>query len=63
MTNAQLNKKLEHIIEQKIIELYGDPDAGLEFKKSFVDRLRRSMRSKNRKLVPHSEILKKYGLR
>ena len=62
MTNAQLDKKLEHMIEEKIIELYGDPDAGLELKESFVKELRRRTRKKQ-KTVPLSVVLKKYGLR
>ncbi len=62
MTNAQLDKKLEYIIEQKIVELYGDPDAGLDLKESFVKELRRRTRKKQ-KTVPLSMVLKKYGLR
>lgn len=66
MTTAQLNKKIENLVdqrvEQKILEFLGDPDEGLELKKSFVLKLRKSMRKKQ-KLTSHSEVLKKYGLR
>lgn len=53
MTTAQRNKNLEYLIEQKIVELYGDPDAGLTLKKSFVEKLRKSMRD-SRKVAPVS---------
>ena len=62
MTTKELDKKLEFLIEQKIIELYGDPDAGLELKESFVAELRKRMKKKQ-KLTPHAAVLKKYGLR
>lgn len=61
MTTAQ-RKTLENLIEQKILELYGDPDAGLELKESFVAELRQRARKKQ-KTVPLSAVLKKYGLR
>ncbi|OGG73205.1 hypothetical protein A3A38_02315 [Candidatus Kaiserbacteria bacterium RIFCSPLOWO2_01_FULL_53_17] len=56
------DKHLEYLIEQKILELYGDPDAGLELKESFVAELRRRTRKKQ-KTIPLSAVLKKYGLR
>ena len=62
MTTAQRNKKLGNLVEQKILEFFGDPDSGLELKKSFVDRLHKNMRTKQ-KLTSHSAVLKKYGLR
>jgi len=62
MATTQQNKHLEYLIEQKVIELYGDPDTGLKLKKSFLDKLRKSMR-KNQKLTSHATVLKKYGLR
>ena len=62
MTSAQLNKQIGAIVEQKILEFLGDPDAGLELKKSFLLKLRKSMRS-NQKYTSHAEVLKKYGLR
>lgn len=61
MTTAERNKQLGNLIEQKILEFFGDPDAGLELKKSFVIKLRKIMRS-NQKFTSHAEVLKKYGL-
>jgi len=63
MTNAQLNKQIGDIVEQKLLEFFGDPDAGLEVRKSLIVRLRKQMKEKNRKLTPHAEVLKMYGLR
>ena len=61
MTTAE-RKRLGELVEQKILEFFGDPDAGLELKKSFLNKLRANMR-KNQKLTPHADVLKKYGLR
>ncbi|MEK7567370.1 MAG: hypothetical protein AAB513_00405 [Patescibacteria group bacterium] len=62
MATAQHNKKIGDIVEQKILEFFGDPDAGLTLKKSFVLKLRKSMRG-NQKFTSHVDVLKKYGLR
>ena len=66
MTTAQLNKKIENIVdrrvEQKLLEFFGDPDAGLELKKSFVTELKKRMKSKQ-KTIPLSVVMKKYGIR
>lgn len=63
MTTTQLNKKIGDIVEQKLLEFFGDPDAGLEVRKSFLADLQKSMKKKNRKLTSHTEVLKKYGIR
>lgn len=62
MTTTQFNKRIEHIVEQKIFEFFGDPDAGLELKKSFVTELKKRMKSKQ-KLTPMSAVMRKYGIR
>ena len=62
MTTAQLHKKIGDIIEQKLLEFFGDPDAGLEVRKSLITRLRKQIKEKNRKLTPLSEVRKTYGL-
>lgn len=63
MTTAQLNKQIGDIVEQKLLEFFGDPDAGLGLRKSFVTELKKRMKEKNRKLVPMSAVMKKYGVR
>ena len=62
MTTAERNKKLENLVERKILEFLGDPDSGLELKKGFLSTLRKNMR-KTQKLTSHADVLKKYGLR
>ncbi len=61
MTSKE-RQDLEFLIEQKIEEYLGDPDAGLKLRPEFLARLRRNMRKKQR-LIPHDQVLKKYGLR
>jgi hypothetical protein len=63
MTTAQLNKQIGNIVEQKLLEFFGDPDEGLEVRKNVITRLQKQMKEKNRKLTSHAEVLKKYGLR
>ena len=55
-------QNIENIVEQKILEFFGDPDSGLELKKSFVTELRKRMKKKQ-KLTPLSAVVRKYGLR
>ncbi|OGG58286.1 hypothetical protein A3C86_03550 [Candidatus Kaiserbacteria bacterium RIFCSPHIGHO2_02_FULL_49_16] len=61
MTTAERDKKLENLIEQKIFEFLGDPDSGLELKKSFAMKLRKRLKERQ-KLTPLSAVAKKYGL-
>ena len=62
MTNAQRNKQIGDIVEQKLLEFFGDPDEGLELKKSFVTELKKRMKTRG-KTVPLSAVMKKYGVR
>ena len=39
MTKSELREMIETIIEQKLLELLGDPDEGLPLRKSVRDRL------------------------
>lgn len=41
MTTSELREMIETIIEQKLLELLGDPDDGLPIRKSVRDRLLR----------------------
>jgi len=51
---------LEHLIEQKVLELLGDPDAGLELRQDFKEEL--SHRMKNRGVtISHQEVIKKFA--
>ncbi len=62
MTAAQLNKKIEHIVEQKLLEFLGDPDANRELKKSFAATLRKRLKI-DQKFVPMATVARKYGIR
>jgi len=62
MTTTEKNRNLEHLVEQKILEFFGDPDAGLDLKKPFATALRKRL-SKKQKLTPFSVIARKYGIR
>jgi len=61
MATVANKKNLENLVEQKILEFFGDPDSGLALKKSFLTMLNKRMR-KTQKLTSHSAVLKKYGL-
>jgi len=51
---------LENLIEQKVMELLGDPDAGLELRQDFKEELGR--RLKNRGVTTsHQEVIKKFA--
>lgn len=41
MTKDELQEVIGTVVEQKLIELFGDPDQGLPVKESLVKRLRR----------------------
>jgi len=62
VATVEHNKKLENLVEQKILEFFGDPDSGLTLKKSFLTMLGKRMR-KNQKFTSHTAVLKKYGFR
>jgi hypothetical protein len=51
---------LEELIEQKLLEIVGDPDSGLHLEKCFKEKLERRLRNAPRK-VSHDEVLKKFG--
>ncbi len=48
---------LEYLIEQKILELLGDPDSGLELRNDFKKKLKDRLRKPSKK-IPHEEVLK-----
>jgi len=60
MTTAERNKELGNLVEQKILEFFGDPDFGLELKKPFITELQRRLKKKQ-KFLPLSSVIKKYG--
>ncbi len=51
---------LEELIEQKLIEVLGDPDSGLRLEKGFKEKIEQRLRNIPRK-ISHNEVLKKFG--
>ena len=50
---------LEHFIEQKLIEIIGDPDSGLQIKEKFRKKIDKILR-KPSKRISHQEVIKKF---
>jgi hypothetical protein len=48
--------ELEYLIEQKILEVLGDPDSGLEFREELKERLQNPS-----KRISHEEVVKRLG--
>lgn len=51
---------LESLIEQKLLEILGDPDAGLRLNRRFRRKLEERLRKPGRR-VAHEEVLKEFG--
>ena len=51
---------LEYLIEQKILEILGDPDAGLELRDDFKEKIRKRLEMPSKR-VSHEEVVKKFG--
>ncbi|MGA2669893.1 MAG: hypothetical protein ABSF21_00495 [Dehalococcoidia bacterium] len=52
--------ELEYLIEQKILEVLGDPDSGLELKEEFRQELKRRLESSSSR-IPHHEVVSRIG--
>ena len=52
--------ELENLIEHKILEVFGDPDAGLELREDFKEKLKKRL-SVNSMRVSHREAVEKFG--
>lgn len=64
MTAAEFRQMIETIVEQKLLELLGDPDEGMLLKKSLRERLRRQKHAvaRGERGVPFEEVVRKFGL-
>lgn len=51
---------LEQFVEQKILEVLGDPDSGLKLNDEFKKKLEERLKNPSRRLS-HQEVLKKFG--
>jgi hypothetical protein len=52
--------ELEGLIEQKILEILGDPDSGLELNEDFKRELKNRLDNPSRR-IPHDEVVKRIG--
>lgn len=64
MTKKEFTKILSNVVEQKLVELYGDPDEGLNVKDQLRKRLIRQKKAvvKGSRGVDLSSALKQLGL-
>jgi hypothetical protein len=51
---------LEHFIEQKLLEVLGDPDSGLQLKEEFRRKLEERLKEPSKR-IPHQEVLKRFA--
>lgn len=51
---------VENLIEQKVLEILGDPDYGLELKEEFKKKIEARIK-KNLKRYSHEEVKKRFG--
>ncbi len=50
----------EYLIEQKVLEILGDPDAGLELREELKEELKNRLKYPSRR-VSHKEVIKRVG--
>ena len=64
MSKDELKEMIEVTIEQKLLELLGDPDEGLEFKKSVRERLLRQKKAvaAGERGEPFEDVVRRLGL-
>lgn len=64
MTTSELREMIETIIEQKLLELLGDPDEGLPLRKSVRDKLLRQKQAVagGERGAPLEKVVRRLGL-
>lgn len=63
MTKEELREMIETIIEEKLLELFGDPDEGLPIRKTIRERLLRQKEAvaKGERGEPFEEVIQRLG--
>ncbi len=51
---------LENLIEQKILEILGDPDTSLNLREEFKKELKARL-ARGSKRIPHQEVMRRFG--
>lgn len=64
MTRDELREMIETTVEQKLLELLGDPDEGLPIRKAVRDRLLRQKRAvaSGERGEPFEDVIRRLGL-
>jgi hypothetical protein len=64
MSKDELKELIETSVEQKLLELLGDPDEGLEIRKSVCDRLLRQKKAvaAGERGEPFEDVVRRLGL-
>jgi hypothetical protein len=53
-------EELEHLIEQKLLEVLGDPDSGLQLTEEFKKKLEERLRTPSER-ISHEEVLNRFA--
>ena len=61
MSSKDVHNDIELLVEQKILEFFGDPDSGLELQEGYKKQLRKRIGSQQ-KLTANGDVLKRYGI-
>jgi DNA-binding GntR family transcriptional regulator len=64
MTREELKEMIETAVEQKLIEMFGDPDAGSEIREAVRDRLLRQRKAvvAGERGEPFEDVVRRLGL-
>lgn len=64
MTKSELREVIGSVVEQKLLELLGDPDEGLPIRKSVRDRLLRQKQAvaAGERGEPFEDVVRRLGL-
>lgn len=64
LTVEQFKNLVQEAIEEKLAEIIGDPDLGLELREEIKERLRNSLAARQRgeKGIPIDEVARQVGL-
>ena len=63
MTKEELREMIEAAVEQKLLEMFGDPDEGLEIRESVRDRLLRQKKAiaTGERGEPFEDVVRRLG--
>ena len=53
-------EELENLVEQKILEILGDPDTNLQLREDFKEELRARLASLSKR-ASHKEVMERFG--